>query len=300
VTLPPWWPLAAIPLISGVIGWITNALAIRMLFGPLERVGVGALGWQGVIPAHARRMAEICVAMMTSRLLDVEAVFARLDPATVAEKIGPVLERRAERIALQVIESRYPLLWESVPGPFQAATLERLRAEIPRAVERVMEGVRQDITELLDLRAVVVDAFLRNKALLNDLFMRCGGREFRFIARSGLLFGALFGGVQAALWSIFQAWWLLPAGGLVVGWATNWLALKMVFRPLEPRGIGPLKWQGLFLKRQDEVAAEYGRFFAEEILTASTLKMGRLGDRSLDIQRIEYGQGLVTIAGALK
>ena len=225
MTLPPWWPLLAIPLISGVIGWFTNALAIRMLFGPLERVGLGPVGWQGVIPAHARRMAEICVGLMTSRLLDVEVVFARLEPAAVAARVGPVLERRAERIALRVIEARYPLLWESVPRPIQEATLERLRSEIPPAVERVMEEVRADITELLDLRSVVVDAFLRNKALLNDLFMRCGGREFRFIARSGLGFGALFGAVQAGIWSLVQPWCLLPAGGLVVGWATNWLAL---------------------------------------------------------------------------
>ncbi len=59
MTLPVWWPLLAIPLINGLVGWITNALAIRMLFGPIERIGVGVVGWQGVIPAHAERMAGI-------------------------------------------------------------------------------------------------------------------------------------------------------------------------------------------------------------------------------------------------
>ena len=34
-----------------------------------------------------------------------------------------------------------------------------------------------------------------------------------------------------ALWIFFQAWWLLPLFGLLVGWATNWLALKMIFNP---------------------------------------------------------------------
>jgi len=271
VTLPSWWPLVAIPLINGGIGWMTNALAIRMLFAPLERIGVGPVGWQGVIPAHAARMAGICVDLMTRSLLDVEAVFARIQPWKVAEQVGPTLERRAERIAEQVIATRYPKLWETVPRRVRDATLARLKSEIPRAVEQVMSGVQEDITRYLDLKALIVHAFVHNKALLIDLFQRCGGREFRFISRSGLGFGLLFGGIQALVWRFFSPWWLLPVGGLFVGWATNWLALKMVFRPLEPRGVGPLRWQGLFLKRQDEVSAEYAAFFAREILTAERL-----------------------------
>ena len=271
MTLPTWWPLLAIPLINGGIGWVTNALAIRMLFGPLERVGVGPLGWQGVIPAHAARMAGICVDLMTRSLLDLDAVFARIQPGRVSEKVGPVFERRAELIAEQVIATRYPRLWETVPRRVRHGTLERLKKEIPRAVEQVMGRVQEDITRYLDLKTLVVHAFLHNKGLLIDLFQRCGGREFRFISRSGLGFGLLFGGVQAVIWQFFSPWWLLPLGGLLVGWATNWLALKMVFRPLEPRGVGPFRWHGLFLKRQVEVSAEYSAFFAREILTAERL-----------------------------
>mgnify|MGYP001434930020 CR=1 FL=1 len=50
-----------IPVVSGLIGWGTNALAIKMLFLPLTRRGVGWLSWQGIMPAHAQRMATVCV-----------------------------------------------------------------------------------------------------------------------------------------------------------------------------------------------------------------------------------------------
>ncbi len=269
--LPPWWPLAAIPLINATIGWITNAVAIRMLFAPIDFVGVGRVGWQGVIPAHAERMATICVQLMTKRLLDMPALFSRLDPRRFSGEVGPVLARRAERIAEQMIASRYPRLWETVPRRVRDLMTERLRGEIPGAVEEVLAAVGDDLEEYLDLESMVVEAFVNNRPLLNELFQRCGGAEFRFISRSGFGFGFLFGSIQAAVWSVFSPWWLLPAGGLFVGWATNWLALKMVFRPLEPRGVGPFKWQGLFLKRQPEVSAEYAKFFADEILTADHL-----------------------------
>ena len=29
-----WWKLVAMPLVGGAIGWVTNFLAIRMLFRP--------------------------------------------------------------------------------------------------------------------------------------------------------------------------------------------------------------------------------------------------------------------------
>ena len=33
-------------------------------------------------------------------------------------------------------------------------------------------------------------------------------------------------------------WWVLPVLGTLVGWATNWLAIRMIFEPIEPRKIG--------------------------------------------------------------
>lgn len=60
--------IIAIPLVTGLIGWGTNGLAIQMLFNPVRRRGWGPLGWQGVIPANAERMASICVRLMTSNL----------------------------------------------------------------------------------------------------------------------------------------------------------------------------------------------------------------------------------------
>ena len=54
--------------------------------------------------------------------------------------------------------------------------------------------------------------------------------------------------------------------GFVVGWLTNFLALKIIFRPLYPTGIGRFKIQGLFLKRQNEVSETFARINCVELL----------------------------------
>ena len=57
-----FWQYASIPVAAGVVGWFTNWVAIVLTFRPLEFVGVRPwLGWQGIIPMKAERMAGIFV-----------------------------------------------------------------------------------------------------------------------------------------------------------------------------------------------------------------------------------------------
>ena len=48
--------------------------------------------------------------------------------------------------------------------------------------------------------------------------------------------------------------WTLPVAGALVGYVTNWLAIKLLFEPAEPVPLGPFTLQGLFEKRQPEVS----------------------------------------------
>ena len=263
--------LLAIPLISGLIGWGTNAVAIRMLFRPVEWAGVWRLGWQGVLPANAERMATTCVQLMTDHLLDVKAIFARIDPEKISTLLSPALEKHAAEIVEDALSHRYPSVRESVPERMRESARERLRSEVPGVVSKLMEELQDNLDRYLAVNSLVVDAFVGNKALLNQLFWRCGRSEFLFIARSGLLFGGVFGCVQAAVWTTVQPNWFLPVTGLFIGWLTNWIALKMVFEPQDPKTLGPIRWQGLFLMRQAEVSEAYASFFAEKILHPEAL-----------------------------
>ncbi len=62
---------------------------------------------------------------------------------------------------------------------------------------------------------------------------------------------------------------LIPLVGAIIGWSTNWIAVKMLFRPYEPITI-PLinyKIQGVIPKRQDEIAKVVGQVVEEELLS---------------------------------
>ena len=298
------WDWVAIPVVSGLIGWGTNALAIKMLFAPLTRRGFGFLSWQGIMPANAERMATICVELMTSKLINTRSLFRRIDPDRVATLIGPALEDHAQSIVEAVLAARFPRLWQAMPETLKAKARARMQAQIPVVVDQLMTDLSKDLDEFLDIKALVVGAFVRDRALLNEFFWRCGEAEFRFISISGLYFGALLGIPVAILWVIAQPGWLLPITGLLIGWVTNWLALKMIFEPREPRQIGPFRWHGLFLKRQAEVSEAYAAFFAERILHPQALTHavleGPASDRLVGLLQVYAGEAVDTAASLAK
>ena len=69
-----------------------------------------------------------------------------------------------------------------------------------------------------------------------------------------------------AVWVYWSAPWTLPVVGLLVGALTNLVALKIIFEPVQPVNCGCWTLQGLFLKRQPEVSAEYGRTITEQVI----------------------------------
>jgi uncharacterized membrane protein YheB (UPF0754 family) len=146
--------------------------------------------------------------------------------------------------------------------------VRRLRGEAPTLTASVLRSVQDNVESVFDLKDMVVTNLVRDKALLNRMFTESGHREFQFIARSGLLFGGLIGIVQTVAWALFKQPLIMPVFGAITGWFTDWLALKMIFYPIEPtRYFGLFTWQGLFLKRRDEVSVAYATLIADEIIT---------------------------------
>lgn len=264
------WLYLSMPLTSGLIGWITNVIAIQMMFHPIEFLGVPPLlGWQGIIPRKCAKMAGIAVETMVPALITEREIFQRMDPQKVADTLREPATRMVEEVIDEVMRQRWPRFWDLVPP----AVRKRISGGSASGSGSVVAGVMQDLTAIVevifDLKAMVVDTLMRDKRLINRIFQETGRAEFRFIGYSGFYFGFLFGLLQMVGWAFYKAPWQLPVFGLVVGYATNWLALWMIFRPQQPQRYGPFMWQGLFHKRQGEVARDYAALIASSVVTPS-------------------------------
>ena len=270
-----WVKLATIPFVAGFIGWFTNVQAIKMTFAPLDFIGlkIGRLkiGWQGIIPANSGKMAGIGVEMMTRKILKVEEIFERLDAEVIAQEMVPQMRSLTEKVVNHAMEQRIPAIWNRIPQNIKKTIYERTAADIPKTISGMMEDIKIHHEKLLDLKKMYVEALLRDKKLLNELFLKCGKAEFIFIEKSGWWFGLLFGIPQMLAWHYYPAAWTLPVAGIIVGYLTNWLALKLIFKPEEKKQFLFWEFQGLFIKRQNEVSEEYATIIARKVLTAENI-----------------------------
>jgi uncharacterized membrane protein YheB (UPF0754 family) len=264
-----WWLYASIPVISGVIGYVTKVVAIQMMFRPLEFVGIKPpyLGWQGIVPRKAEKMATVAVELMTSKLISVEEVVARLDPARIAQELEAPMLAAVEDITRDVLAQQKPGLWETLPEFVRSRVIKRVQDDTPAAVAEMMREVRENIHEFFDLKHMVITNLVRDKALLNRIFQQVGRQEFKFFGNAGFYFGFAIGLVQMTVWLFYKAHWVLPAFGLVVGFVSDWIALQLLFWPKQPTRTLGFNVQGLFLKRQQQVASEYGELIAKQIIT---------------------------------
>lgn len=264
--------LVLVPLITAFIGWFTNWAAVKMIFLPKRFIGIGPIGWQGVVPARNEQFARD-VANSVGEVLSARDLADRLDPDEMERELSDRIDAELPGLLAEVLDLVSPGVWDQMAPAAQDMVATQVRAEISTVTRTLFDDVREISDEALDLRALVHDLLSgENADRLGELFARMGRKELRFIVYYGGVFGFLVGIVQALTFGVLGQWWVIPIIGAVVGLGTNWLALQMIFRPLEPRKyLGVVRYQGMFPKRQAEIAREYGEVAAAEIFTPANL-----------------------------
>lgn len=71
--------------------------------------------------------------------------------------------------------------------------------------------------------------------------------------------------------------------GAVIGWITNLIAIKLLFRPFSPIKIPLINYsmQGLIPKRRDEIAKSIGTVIEQELLSLEELVDKALGEQNI-------------------
>ena len=301
-----------IPLFTGAIGYATNWSGVWMLFYPIQFKGLkfpglakfanllprriqqvpgvmkGGVGWQGIIPSRAAKMGSIAVDKGIAKIGGPSDFYEQLEPDQIAEQILTSARDDIREVVERTMQREHPELWNDVPQRVRDAVHARVQQQLPDIVHEVTDQIGTHIDQLLDVKLMVIRAIEQNPELGNRIFLEVGKRELRFIINFGFFFGLFLGIPLVFITHAFPYWWVLPIGGVIIGYVTNWLALWMIFEPTEPRKIGPFKLHGLFLRRQPEVAGVYAEIIADDIVTA-----GNIGDELLNGRRSDRTRQMI-------
>ena len=192
------WIWFAIPAIGGVIGYLTNRLAVKMIFRPIKPVNILGFRLQGLMPRRQADMAKSIGAVVGDHLVRHEDVARGLDSIDMESILIELLDHG---LGPKIQELRgLPL----IGGFLTEERIEDLRKSIISSLVehkgKIMDKLEAALEKGLDVQALVTDkvaAFPLDK--LEALILQVAAKELRAIEILGGVLGILIGIGQVAL-----------------------------------------------------------------------------------------------------
>ncbi|OHV03643.1 DUF445 domain-containing protein [Mycobacterium talmoniae] len=278
-----WLIYLSMPFVAAFVGWSTKIVALEMLYRPMEFKGIGRIGWQGLVPRRAGKVGSTTIDLLTENLLRPEELLDRFDTNETLNALHEPLTRAVDEMARELAEQIRPGLWDSLPAAARNAVQARVKAQAPRITQSMLNDMKADLGRYIDIKYLAVTTLVRNKAKLNNLMRGVSNDAMAFVRRSGIYFGLVIGSVQMVAWGLFHNPWIMPAFGFGVGFISDWIALTMLFRPLEPkRFLGIISLRGLLLAQRDKITRQYAKILADDLFAPRNLFDGVLNGPGSD------------------
>jgi uncharacterized membrane protein YheB (UPF0754 family) len=189
-----------LPLIAAAIGWLTNYVAIKMLFHPREPLNLGFFTLQGLFPKRKDELAQKLGEIVARDLISVEELIERLKSEKNQAIIRDFLDERLEHF----LETRFRQVLPKVSMWISSRALQKVKlillAEFMEQLPKLLDQVAGREARAINVEKIVADKVKdfspdQLEKMLHDIL----AKEFRMIELLGAVLGFLIGCVQVAL-----------------------------------------------------------------------------------------------------
>ena len=187
-------------LIVGIgagIGWVTNYVAIKMLFRPYKEINLGLFKIQGVLPKRKHEIGESIAEVIQNELVSLQEILNSLDGDKLEEKMSSVIDEILEKKLQNEITKRFPMLAMFLSSDMLEKIKEAIKDSILENREAVVTMFSNYVEENVDFKGIIVknvDAFSLEK--LEEVTYGLAEREFKHIEVVGAILGAIIGFIQ--------------------------------------------------------------------------------------------------------
>lgn len=194
----PW--LLLIPVIAAFIGWITNRIAIKMLFHPREPKKILGFTIQGIFPKRQQQFAQRLGKIVSDEFLSFDDIEKKISSPENLKKIMPMIERHIDDFLRQRLSDEMPVIsmfiGDKTIGRMKAAFMQEIETLFPVVMKQYAANLKTE----LDLEHIVtskVSAFSSDK--LEEILYQIMSKEFRFVEIIGAVIGFIIGSLQVVL-----------------------------------------------------------------------------------------------------
>jgi uncharacterized membrane protein YheB (UPF0754 family) len=194
------------PFVGAFIGWLTNYVAIKMLFRPRAPWRFLGLSLQGVMPKRQRDLALKIGEVVEEELLKSEDILNAINTEKLCAHLAVVIETRIDRFLREKL-FRGEFLYEKVLGREAVQRVKRaLITELVNFFPLEVEAAIRQLVEKVDIREIVarrVEQFEFER--LENLVYRVASTELNWVVYLGGVLGFMIGLLQVLFtWLVAQ------------------------------------------------------------------------------------------------
>jgi uncharacterized membrane protein YheB (UPF0754 family) len=192
------------PFVGALIGWLTNFLAIKMLFRPRHPKLIFGLILQGVVPRRQRDLALKIGEVVEEELLKSEDLLQAINTEELRGHLAAVIEARLDRFLREKL-FRGEFLYEKVLSREAVQRVKRsLITELVNLFPLEVEAAITQLIEKVNIRKIVADRVEQfDFERLENIVYRVARAELFWVEISGGVLGFIIGLIQVLfLWAM--------------------------------------------------------------------------------------------------
>ena len=183
--------------ISATIGWITNWVAIKMLFRPHKEINFGLFKIQGLIPKRKAEIGSGIANIIQNELISVKDVISNIDREEFSKRLNSSIDRVLEKNLKGKVKEKFPVLQMFFSDRMAKDVSNTIKDIIMENQEKIFEIFSNYAEENIDFEIIISDK-ISNFSLdkLEEIVTLLAKKELKHIEVIGAILGGLIGVVQ--------------------------------------------------------------------------------------------------------
>jgi uncharacterized membrane protein YheB (UPF0754 family) len=185
--------LILIPLVSAFIGWMTNWIAVKMLFHPKKPIRILFFVVQGIFHLRQKEIARKLGATIESKLLSHQDIQDVMKSDAIKDNLMPVIDNYINDFVSNRLITIHPMM-AMLPADMVSLIQEKLLEEIQNMLPELLKEASKSLETRMNIKETIrkkIENF--DVSELEDILFSILKSEFKMIEYIGGVLGFFIG-----------------------------------------------------------------------------------------------------------
>ncbi len=192
------YKLLLLATIGGLIGYITNVIAIKLIFRPINPIKIPIINKEiiGLIP---KRKAEIASNIGTIIQEEFLSLSEMLENIITEQDKNNAVEHVKIKVKL-IINEKMSIVPTAIKNLIQGYIFEVVEEEIKQSIDELSDEIIDNVSSRINIKEIVEDKINQLDLYeLENIILKIVNKELKHIETLGLVLGLLIGLIQGIL-----------------------------------------------------------------------------------------------------